>query len=62
MVERWFREITDKRIRRGSSYNVASLIKAINDYIQNHNQNPQVFIWSATVKGIMDKISKVKKG
>jgi hypothetical protein len=61
MVERWFREITDKRIHRGSFYNVPSLIKAINDYIQNHNQNPKIFIWSATVKGIMDKISKVKK-
>lgn len=61
MVERWFREITDKRIRRESFRNVPSLIKVINDYIENHNQNPKVFIWSATVKDIMDKISKVKK-
>lgn len=61
MVERWFREITDKRIRRGSFYNVPSLIKAITEYIGNHNQNPKIFIWSAPVERILEKISKVKK-
>lgn len=61
MVERWFREITDKRIRRGSFYNVPALIKAINEYIENHNQNPKIFIWSAPVERILEKISKVKK-
>lgn len=61
MVERWFREITDKRIRRGSFHNVTVLIRAIEKYIENHNQNPKIFIWSASVKDIMDKISKVKK-
>lgn len=61
MVERWFREITDKRIRRGSFYNVPSLIKAITEYISNHNQNPKIFIWSAPVERILEKISKVKK-
>jgi len=43
MVERWFREITDKRIRRGSFESVPVLIKAIKDYVENHNQNPQSF-------------------
>ena len=61
MVERWFREITDKRIRRGSFYNVPSLIKTITEYISNHNQNPKIFIWSAPVERILEKISKVKK-
>ncbi|MBI1871202.1 MAG: IS630 family transposase [Chlamydiae bacterium] len=61
MVERWFREITDKRIRRGSFYNVPVLIQAINQYIENHNQNPKIFIWSASVERILEKISKVKK-
>lgn len=61
MVERWFREITDKRIRRGSFHNVPVLIKAINEYVKNHNQNPKIFIWSASVEGILEKISKVKK-
>jgi len=36
-VERWFREITDQRLRRGSFENVAALIKAITDYLDHHN-------------------------
>jgi transposase len=47
MVERWFREITDKRIRRGTFKSVPDLIAAIKDYLDNHNQNPRVFVWSA---------------
>src|ERR1700732_245394 len=61
MVEHWFREITDKRIRRGSFKNVPQLIKALNHYIQTHNQNPKVFIWSASVERIMGKIAKCKE-
>jgi transposase len=57
MVERWFREITDKRIRRGSFKNVRHLIMAIKQYIDTHNQNPRVFIWSASDDKIMAKIS-----
>ena len=53
MVERWFREITDKRIRRGSFKNVPSLVTAIKQYIETHNQNPKVFTWTASVEQIM---------
>jgi transposase/DNA-binding CsgD family transcriptional regulator len=60
LVERWFREITDKRIRRGSFANVPALIQAITDYLENHNQNPKVFVWSAPVERIMAKIAKCK--
>lgn len=61
MVERWFGEITNKRIRRGSFKNVPELIKAIKQYIDTHNQNPRVFIWSASVETIMSKISKCQE-
>ena len=61
MVERWFREITDKRIRRGSFSSVPELIAAINEYLENHNQNPKVFIWSASVEKILAKITKCKE-
>jgi len=61
LVERWFREITDKRIRRGSFKNVQSLITAIQQYIDTHNQNPRVFIWSASVASILTKIAKCKE-
>jgi len=61
MVERWFAEITSKRIRRGSFRNVKELVKAINSYIESHNQNPHVFVWTASVQSIMTKIAKCKE-
>jgi len=61
LVERWFREITDKRLRRGTFENVPALIKAITDYLECHNQNPKVFVWSASVERIMVKIAKCKE-
>ena len=60
MVERWFAEITSKRIRRGSFRNVKELIMVIKQYIECHNQNPKVFVWTASVENIMRKISKCK--
>jgi len=60
MIERWFSEITSKRIRRGSFKNVKELIAAIKQYIDSHNQNPKVFVWTASVESIMRKISKCK--
>lgn len=61
MVERWFREITDKRIRRGSFKSVPDLIKAIMQYIETNNQNPHIFVWTASVERIMAKIAKCKE-
>lgn len=61
LVERWFREITDKRIRRGSFRNVPELIAAIKEYLNNHNQNPKVFVWTASVERIMAKVAKCKE-
>jgi transposase len=61
LVERWFREITDKRIRRGTFHNVPALIEAITDYLDSHNQNPHVFVWSAPVERILAKIAKCKE-
>ena len=60
-AERWFREITQKRWRRGSFKNVATLVATITEYIENHNQHPQVFVWSASVERMMTKISKCKE-
>ncbi len=61
LVERWFRELTDKRIRRGVFQNVPALIAAIYEYLGNHNQHPQVFVWSAPVERILAKIAKCKE-
>lgn len=61
LVERWFRELTDKRLRRGSFRNVRELIAAIKEYVDSHNQNPQVFVWTASVEHILNKIAKCKE-
>ena len=61
LIERWFRELTDKRIRRGTFPNVPSLIAAIMSYIAGHNQDPKPFVWSAPVERILAKIAKCKE-
>ena len=60
LVERWFSDISTKRIRRGSFKNVKELIMVIKKYIESHNQNPKIFVWTASVESIMRKISNVK--
>jgi transposase len=60
MVERWFAEISRKRIRRGSFKNVKELISTIKQYIESHNQNPKVLVWTASVESIMNKIKITK--
>lgn len=61
MVERWFRDLTCNRLRRGSFQSVPSLIAAITDYLSNHNQNPRVFVWTAPVEKILSKIAICKE-
>ena len=61
LVERWFGKLTDKRLRRGTFRSVPALVAAIKRYLDHHNQNPQVFVWSASVESIMAKITKCKE-
>ena len=58
MVERWFREITTKRIRRGSFRSVAQLEAAIQAFIDAHNDDPKPFVWTADLKDILPKIAR----
>ena len=60
LIERWFREITEKRIRRGSFESVPELIAAIEDYLVVSNDDPKPFVWHASVQSILDKIAKSK--
>ena len=60
LIERWFREITQKRIRRGTFASVRQLIEAIMDYIEHHNQDPQTFIWTAKSEDILAKIARAR--
>src|SRR5215468_10285408 len=59
-IERWFAEITRKRIRRGTFRSVGDLTKAIQDYIQRYNRNPQPFRWVASASKIIRKVNKYK--
>jgi len=61
LVERWFREITIKRIRRGIFHSVEDLKMAIEEYVATHNENPQPFVWTATAQSILSKINRVSR-
>jgi transposase len=61
LVERWFREITDKRIRRGTFRNVEQLIQAITEYIACHNQSPKPYVWTAKADEILAKVQRARK-
>jgi transposase len=60
LVERWFRELTEKRIRRGSFLSVPDLIAAIQEYMAESNAAPKPFVWHASAQAIIDKIAKCK--
>ena len=60
LVERWFREITDKRIRRGVFQSVERLIEAIRAYIDEHNENPKPFVWTAKAEDILEKVRRAR--
>ena len=59
LIERWFKELTDKRLRRGVFTSVADLSAAITTWAEHWNANPTPFIWKATAEDI---ITKVRRG
>lgn len=59
LVERFFAEITNKRIRRGSFRNTKELEDAIKDYLATYNENPRPFVWTKTADQILDSIKRV---
>ena len=58
LVERWFRDLDDKAIRRGVFHSVPNLIAAIEAYLSANNDSPRPFIWTATVDEILAKIRR----
>ena len=60
LVERWFRELTQKTIRRGSFGSVPDLKQAIEEFMRAWNQNPKPFIWTASVGKIIEKIERAR--
>jgi transposase len=60
-IERWFAEITRKRIRRGTFRSVPDLIRAIREYVKLYNKSPRAFEWVATASQIIRKVTKYKR-
>jgi transposase len=58
LVERWFRELTDTAIRRGVFHSVPDLIAAIEKYMQVHNDEPKLLVWTATAESILTKVRR----
>ena len=61
LVERWFGELTGKRIRRGTFVSVEDLQEAIAQFLAAWNNDPRPFVWTATVESIVEKLSRCKQ-
>jgi transposase len=60
MVERFFRDLTEQRLRRGIFRDVEELIMAIGDYIDKHNHNPKPFVWTAKASDVLEKVKRAR--
>ena len=60
LIERWFRELTDKMIRRGAFKSISALTDAIQAFVDAHNQQPTPFTWTAKAQDILAKISRAR--
>jgi len=61
MVERFFRDLTANRLRRGVFRDVPEMVDAIEGYIDKHNENPKPFIWTAKANDILAKVKRARK-
>jgi hypothetical protein len=59
-AERFFRDLTENQLRRGIFKNLEQLIMAIDNYIDQHNQNPKPFIWTAKASDILEKVTRAQ--
>jgi transposase len=60
MVERFFRDLTEHRLRRGVFRDVEELIMAIDQYVDRHNEQPKPFIWTAKASDILEKVKRAR--
>jgi transposase len=59
-VERWFRDLTDRNLRRGIFGSVPDLIASIESYLNAHNSNPKPYKWTATAESILAKVRRAR--
>ncbi len=61
LVERWFAELTNKAVRRGTFASVTDLELAIEQFLEAWNQNPKSFVWTATVESIVENLARCRQ-
>jgi hypothetical protein len=61
LVERWFAELTQKSVRRGSFHSVDDLELAISAFLDAWNANPTPFVWTASVEKILEKVERCRR-
>jgi transposase len=61
MVERFFRDISENRLRRGVFTSVPELVAAIDEYVVHHNANPKPFIWTKSARDILQKVIRANR-
>ncbi len=57
-VERFFRNLTEKCVRRGVFHSVEELQQSIQGYIEKHNRQPKPYIWTAKARDILEKVKR----
>ena len=60
VIERFFRDLDDKRLRRGAFHSVPELIDAIMRYVEGHNEKPKPIVWRKTAKEIIEKVGRAR--
>jgi transposase len=60
LIERWFKELTDKAVRQGAFPSVAVLVQAIEDFLAAWNEDPKPFVWTAKLEEILQKIERAR--
>ena len=61
LIERWFAELTNKRLRRDSFFSVGDLIVAIEEFLATWNDHPRPFVWTATIDSIVAKLARCRQ-
>ena len=61
MVERFFRDLTVNRLRRGVFHSLPDLVDAVEQYIAKHNKDPKPFVWTASANDILAKVKRARR-
>lgn len=61
MIERFFRDLSQNRLKRGVFRDIEELVVAVESYIERHNHSPKPFIWTASANDILQKVTRARK-